>query len=239
MRISTWLSPLALAAFMAVSPASHAQAAPAGPLPSVQDAVANVQHFYDQTQTFQSDFDQHYLAKAYNQTKDSTGHVTFSKPGKMNWVYNNPQGNRIVSDGTTIWVYDATNKQVAQQPVAQSAIPSVLSFLSGQGKLDRDYTFEISNDPKFNFPGGYVLIGTPKQANPSVTKVLFYVDSATSQIRRGMVIDGQGNRNTFTFKNPQVNTPVNPADFKFNAPAGTTVVNPGNLPGNSGGGAKP
>ncbi|MGH7285049.1 MAG: LolA family protein [Polyangiaceae bacterium] len=238
MRLSTWLTPFALAAVMAVATASHAQGAPSGPLPSVQQAVANVQNFYDHTQTFQSDFDQSYLAKAYNQTKQSTGHVTFSKPGKMEWVYNNPQGNRIVSDGTTIWVYDAGNKQVVQQNVAQSAMPSVLSFLSGQGRLDKDYDFQIVDGAQFNFPGGYVLVGTPKVANPSVVKVLFYVDKATSQIRRGMVIDGQGNRNSFTFKNPQVNTPVNPAQFKFVAPAGTTVVNPGNMPGNSGG-AKP
>lgn len=226
MRLSTWLTPFALAAVMAVAPASQAQGAPSGPLPSVQDAVANVQNFYNRTQTFQSDFDQHYLAKAYNQTKDSSGHVTFSKPGKMEWVYNNPQGNRIVSDGTTIWVYDASNKQVVQQSVAQSALPSVLSFLSGQGNLANDYNFEIFDGAQMNFPGGYVLVGTPKVANPSVVKVLFYVDKATSQIRRGMVIDGQGNRNRFDFKNPQVNTPVNPAQFKFVAPPGTTVVNP-------------
>lgn len=239
MRFSTWLTPFALAAFMAVAPTSHAQAAPSGSLPSVQQAVANVQNFYDHTQTFKSDFDQSYLAKAYNQTKQSTGHVTFAKPGKMEWVYDNPKDNRIVSDGTTIWIYDAGNKQVVQQNVAQSALPSVLSFLSGQGNLAKDYDFQIFDGATMNFPGGYVLVGTPKVANPSVVKVLFYVDKATSQIRRGMVIDGQGNRNRFDFKNPQVNTPVNPAQFKFVAPPGTTVVNPGNMPGNSGGGAHP
>lgn len=226
MRLSHWLSPFVLAAVVAAAPAATAQGAPSGPLPSVQDAVANVQKFYNQTQTFQSDFEQHYLAKAYNQTKDSTGHVTFSKPGKMNWVYNTPKGNRIVSDGKTVWVYDAGNNQVVKQDVTKSAMPSVLSFLSGQGNLANDYDFQIFDGAQMNFPGGYVLVGTPKVANPSVVKVLFYVDKATSQIRRGMVIDGQGNRNRFDFTNPQVNTAANPAQFTFTPPAGASVVSP-------------
>ena len=50
-------------------------------------------------QTFKSQFSQQYTVKAYNQVKSSTGTVEISKPGKMNWVYNNPQGNRVVSLG--------------------------------------------------------------------------------------------------------------------------------------------
>ncbi|HEX7664443.1 MAG TPA: outer membrane lipoprotein carrier protein LolA, partial [Polyangiaceae bacterium] len=129
MRFSSWISPFAFAALLSLAPTSYGQAAPAQPLPSVTQAVSNVQKFYDQSQTFKADFNQEYLAKAYNQTKQSTGHVTFAKPGKMEWVYDNPKDNRIVSDGTTLWVYDANNKQAIKQDVAKSALPSVLSFL--------------------------------------------------------------------------------------------------------------
>ena len=193
--------------------------------------------FYDQSQTFKADFNQEYLAKAYNQTKQSTGHVTFAKPGKMEWVYDNPKDNRIVSDGTTLWVYDANNKQAIKQDVAKSALPSVLSLLSGQGKLDKDFNFQIFDGAQMNFPGGYVLVGTPKSPNPSIAKVLFYVDQNTSQVRRGMVIDQQGNRNRFDFKNPQVNTPVNQTQFTYSPGPGVTVVNGNNVAGGNAGGA--
>lgn len=183
------------------------------PLPTVQQAVANVQGFYDHTQTFQSDFDQTFLAKAYNQTTRSTGHVAISKPGKMNWVYVDPKGNRVVSDGTTLWIHDAKNDQTIKQPVTKASLPSALSFLTGQGNLANDYTFTMLTGAQANFPGGYVLVGTPKVPNPAVTSVVFYVDQATSQVRRGMFIDGQGNRNSFEFKNPKVNLPVAPGQF--------------------------
>lgn len=229
MRLSRLLAPCALialisAGFVTSAPSASAQAT--GPaLPSVNNAVQAVQDFYNKSQTFKSQFAQQYTVKAYNQVKSSTGTVEISKPGKMNWVYNNPQGNRVVSDGNTLWAYDATNKQVAVQNVKQSALPSALSFLTGQGNLQKDFDFQIMDGATMNFPGGYVLVGTPKIPNPTMVKMLLYVDQATSQVRRGMVIDGQGNRNRFDFINPQVNVPVPPSDFTFTPPPGTTTVN--------------
>jgi outer membrane lipoprotein carrier protein len=232
MRFSRFFAPFALVALVSTAaltsaPNASAQAAPGGaPLPSVAQAVQNVQDFYNKSQTFKSDFHQQYLAKAYNQTKDSTGHMEIAKPGKMNWVYDTPKDNRVVSDGTTLWAYDAANKQVAVQNVKQSALPSALSFLTGQGNLAKDFDFQIVDGATMNFPGGYVLVGTPKLPNPSMVKMLLYVDSNTSQVRRGMVIDAQGNRNRFDFINPQVNVPVPPSDFTFTPPPGTTTITP-------------
>jgi outer membrane lipoprotein carrier protein len=201
--------------------------------------VQNVQDFYNKTQTFKADFQQQYLAKAYNQTKNSTGSVEIAKPGKMNWVYNDPKGNRVVSNGTTLWAYVAANQQVATQNGSQSALPSALSFLTGQGNLAKDFDFQIVDGATMNFPGGYVLVGTPKVANPSLVKMLLYVDSNTSQVRRGMIIDAQGNRNRFDFINPQVNVPVPATDFTFVAPPGTTTVTAPTQAAMQGGGPHP
>jgi outer membrane lipoprotein carrier protein len=203
---------------------SDAQAAAAAP--NVDQAVQSVQSFYNQSSTFQSDFQQQFTVKAYNQTKSSRGHVTFSKPGKMNWVYDEPQGNRVVSDGQVIKVYEATNKQMYEQPVDKSQYPAALSFLTGQGKLADSFDFKIWSGDQMNFPGGFVLEGVPKQATPAYSKVLFYVDSATSQVRRVMIIDGQGNRNRFDFVNPKVNATVSAGEFTFAPPPGTSVIHP-------------
>ncbi len=71
-----------------------------------------------------------------------------------------------------------------------------------------------------------MLEGTPKEATPAYQKVLLYVDSATSQVRRVLVIDAQGNRNRFDFNNPLVNTPTPPGEFTFTPPNGTQIVKP-------------
>jgi outer membrane lipoprotein carrier protein len=195
-------------------------------LPTPDQAVTSVQAFYDKSTTFKSDFQQKFWVKAYNHEKTSSGHVTFAKPGKMEWVYDDPKDNRVVSDGKTIRVYEASNKQMFEQPVDTTQYPAALSFLTGTGKLSESFDFQVFGGEAMKFPGGYVLVGTPKQATPAYSKVLFYVDAATSQVRRVMVIDGQGNRNRFDFVSPRVNEPVNATQFTFTPPPGTSIVRP-------------
>jgi len=214
------------ASIVAMSLPAGAQNAPAAATPDAATAVNNVQSFYDRTTTFSADFQQNYLAKAYNQTKTSKGHVVFSKPGKMDWQYSDPQGNRIVSDGTTLRVYEASNKQMYEQQVGQSQYPAALSFLTGQGKLDQQCNFTIYPGAQLQYPGGYVMLCDPKTPTPAYTKILFYVDAGTSQVRRVLILDGQGNRNRFDFENPQVNTTVQPQQFVFTPPPGTSIVKP-------------
>jgi outer membrane lipoprotein carrier protein len=69
-------------------------------------------------------------------------------------------------------------------------------------------------------------VGTPKQPTPAYSKVLFYVDQATSQILRAMIIDMQGNRNRFDFDQAKVNSPVPPETFKYTPPPGTSIIHP-------------
>jgi outer membrane lipoprotein carrier protein len=217
---------LASAVPMYATDSSAQAAASALPAEQAQQVLTKVQNFYDKTTSFSSDFTQEFFVKSHNVKKQSKGRVTFAKPGKMDWIYDEPKDNRVVSDGTEIRVYEAANKQMYQQQMTQSQYPAALSFLTGQGKLADHFTFELFAGESMGFPGGQVLVGLPKVPNPAATKVLFYIDVATSQARRVMVIDGQGNRNRFDFINPRINEPVTAQQFKFNPPQGTTVVRP-------------
>lgn len=220
-----FLPPLLVAALTYSVPLGAQMATPSpATSPSVTNAVAAVQRFYNQSSTFESDFEQRLWVKAYDKRMTSHGHVTFAKPGKMDWQYAESSGNRIVSDGTVVKVFEPADKQIYEQSVANSQYPAALSFLLGTGTLSASFNFLLPSE--MNLPGGFVLVGTPKQPAPSVSKVLFYVDAATSQVRRVAVIDGQGNRNTFDFLNPVINQPVPASRFQFTPPPGTSVVHP-------------
>jgi outer membrane lipoprotein carrier protein len=54
--------------------------------------------------------------------------------------------------------------------------------------------------------------------------MILYVDSATAQVRRVLLLDAQGNRNRFDFAKPAVNTKVLSGEFTFTPPAGTQIV---------------
>jgi outer membrane lipoprotein carrier protein len=206
--------------------AADAQTAQPAPAAQTSAMVEKVQAFYDKTTSFQSGFTQEYFVKSHNLRKESKGDVTFEKPGKMDWQYATPAGNRVVSDGSILKVYEAANKQMFEQQVNASQYPAALSFLIGGGRLANIFDFQLYPGATMNFPGGDVLVGTPKQATPAYTKVLFYVDSASSQVRRVLIVDGQGNRNRFDFENPKVNVPIGPDRFKFTPPPGTQIIRP-------------
>lgn len=202
---------------------AHAQTAPAE---LGADAIAaRVQAFYDQAQTFNAEFKQRYTIYAYNKTKDSSGAVVFSKPGKMRWTYSN-NGNIVVSDGKQIKIYEKDNRQMFLQKVDNTQYPAALAFLMGNGSLDKSFVLSKLDADQLEFRGGYVLLGTPKDPTPAYQKVLLYVDAKTFQVRRVLLIDAQKNRNRFDFINARVNEKVKEDVFRFTPPPGTNTVKP-------------
>ena len=193
--------------------------------PSAVQVATNVQKFYDKTKSFRAKFKQRYRVKAYNKRKDSKGTVTFKKPGKMSWRYSN-NGNRVVSDGKIIKIYESDNKQMYEQSMKKSQYPAALAFLVGGGKLRKSFKLRKLNAKAMRFEGGYVLEGVPKKATPAYKKILLYVDAKTYQVRRVLLLDAQGNRNRFDFLAPKVNQKIPAGEFKFRPPAGTQIVKP-------------
>lgn len=204
--------------------AAPGEAQAAGPTP--EEIAGRVQTFYDSTRTFQADFAQTYVIKVQNKKKESKGKVVFEKPGKMSFRYAEPNGNRVVSDGKVIKVYEKSNEQMYESKVEKSQYPAALAFLMGQGKLAKDFTLKLLDPATMKFEGGYVLECTPKEASPAYQKMLLYVDGPTSQVRRVLILDAQGNRNRFDFLTPVVNKPVAPGEFEFTPPKGTKIVKP-------------
>lgn len=217
---------LALAPALLASADVGAQASKAASTGPSAEAIADrVQDFYDKTKTFQADFHQRYTIKAYRRTKDSRGKVIFEKPGKMSWRYAT-NGNRVVSDGKTLKVYEAENKQMYRQSVDESQYPAALSFLIGGGNLKKTFKLRKLDSKKARFPGGYVLLGEPRNPTPAYQKLVMYVDAKTAQVRRVLLIDAQGNRNRFDFSKPVVNKKPPPGEFAFTPPRGTKVIKP-------------
>lgn len=192
---------------------------------SASELADRVQRFYDKTKTFRAQFKQRYFVAAYRKTKDSHGAVIFQKPGKMSWRYAN-NGNRVVSDGKLIRVYEKDNKQMYEQSIDKSQYPAALSFLLGNAKLKTEFYLKKLDEKSLGYEGGFVLLAVPKNPTPAYQKLLLYVDGGTYQVRRVLMIDAQQNRNRFDFLSPVVNQPVPPQEFQFHPPPGTRVIKP-------------
>ncbi len=190
---------------------------------SAQDIAQRVQAFYDNTKTFRAAFKQTYVIRATGIEKKSFGDVLFAKPGKMSWRYKN-NGNRVIADGRLIRVYEEENKQMFESDMGKSAYPAALSFLVGEGKLQQSFTLKKLDARQMKFEGGFVVEAKPKEATPAYKAMILYVDAATAQVRRVLLVDAQGNRNRFDFSSPAVNTKVEPSEFTFAPPSGTQII---------------
>jgi outer membrane lipoprotein carrier protein len=143
----------------------------------------------------------------------------------MSWRYVS-NGNRVVSDGKVLKVYEKEAKQMYEQPLEKSQYPAALAFLVGGGNLKKSFKLKKLDAKRMKFEGGYVLLGEPKDPTPAYQKMLLYVDGGTYQVLRVLLLDAQGNKNRFDFKHPEVNKKPPPGEFEFRAPAGTQVIKP-------------
>jgi outer membrane lipoprotein carrier protein len=192
---------------------------------AAREVAERIQAFYDRTTDFQADFVQVSRNRLYGEER-RTGQVLFRKPGRMRWNYAAPNGDIIVSDGTTLWAYQAEERQAVQQRLAESQLPTALTFLAGTGRITDAFTFRLLDAAQFRFPNGYVLELRPTTPQPTYERIVFYVDRTTYQVARTAVIDAQGNQNRFDFSNPRVNLNLAESTFRWTPPAGTNIVRP-------------
>ncbi|WP_437285859.1 LolA family protein [Sorangium sp. So ce406] len=213
----------------AASSAPGAGAPPAVPpaeAGSAEAVAAEVDTIFVGKKTYLARFKQEHTQKISGAVKKQSGVVSVEKPNKISFRYDPPNQNRIVSDGVSLKVYVAEDRQMFVTPVQNSEYPGALSFLMGHG-LRPSFTFTFNE--KANFEGGPVLVGKPRAPTPHYEFVMFYIDRALlakkdpGVIRRVLIVDAQGNRNRFDFENASQPASIDPAEFRFTAPPGTDV----------------
>ncbi|AUX46283.1 uncharacterized protein SOCE26_077880 [Sorangium cellulosum] len=211
------------------APAAAAPGAPAVPPPepgSADAVAAEVDAIFVGKKTYFARFKQEHTQKISGAVKKQSGTLAVEKPDRLSFRYDPPSQNRIVSDGVTLKVYVAEDKQMFVTPVSRSEYPGALSFLMGHG-LRPSFTFTFNE--KANFAGGPVLVGKPRAPTPHYETVMFYIDRALlakkdpGVVRRVLILDAQGNRNRFDFENASQPASIAPAEFQFSPPPGTDI----------------
>lgn len=214
-----------------------------GEKPPIQEVTASaegaavaaaVQAFYEQTRGVTARFQQSYYYKLYDRYDRSGGEVTFLKPGRMRFRYEQPNGKTITSNGEHLWLYEPAAEgdtaQCIEQEIGDHQLPRAFSFLTGQGKLADDFSFRLLDASRFHYTQGYVLELRPKTESPHYDRILFYVPRQDNRpsgvVRRVLIVDPHGNRNRFDFSNMQWNPTVQPSEFDFSPPSGVQCTRP-------------
>ena len=213
---------IALAMLLALVSQALAQATPG---PTLDDVVRGVEGAYGKMTDLKGDFTQSALNKSLNQTIDARGTVYLKKGGKLRWEYLEPTKQEIVSDGKTIWIYTPQLNQVNTGPAPEALAGPAGSFLSGLGKLREHFNVRFLNpaQPK-DADGNVVLDLTPKQALPTLTRLVLSLDGKTYDVRKAVVHDQFENTVTMRFAKVAINSGLPDKLFSFVPPKGAATV---------------
>ncbi|MCB9030364.1 MAG: outer membrane lipoprotein carrier protein LolA [Deltaproteobacteria bacterium] len=185
--------------------------------------LSEVQTKYSGLKSFQARFIQYSFLAALETSELSSGIMSFEKPGKMRWVYEEPEAQEFTADGKSLWFYQPTDNQVlidSFKTAFQSDLP--VSFLMGIGDLRKNFSLKqgCSNQD------GTLLSFLPKD-RVKTDELSFFtlMVSSDSFLPIGAEItDVAGNKNSFLFNEMKPNVELASANFSPTFPKGTDVI---------------
>jgi outer membrane lipoprotein carrier protein len=205
----------AIAALLTASASFAAESTSADPV------IDRLQKSYDAAADFVADFQQETEVKTLNRSLKAFGKVTFKRPGKMLWRYEEPKGQFVLADGTHLYFYQPEHNQIIKTPLKnafRSDIP--LSFLLGIGNLKKDFNVTL----KATEQAQHVLRLEPKGEAGGFSEILLGVSKDSFDILWASVRDSAGNLTMVRFSGMRKGVGVNDSLFRLEVPEGVDVV---------------
>lgn len=169
--------------------------------------LADVQAAYKDAQSMRGSFTQVITRKVYGTTQTTKGTLYLSRPDRMRWDYvdaKNKPDKQMIFDGKTLWVIEPSNLQVLKHQTVSATLPAAVAFLNG-GDLSKE--FDVTT------PDATTLVLVPKEVSAKIKKLTFVVDAKTKRVVKSIVLDHQGDTNTFEFHLDE--QPIDKKVFQF------------------------
>lgn len=167
--------------------------------------------------SFRAEFRQVVTNAEGEETETAAGTVSLARPGKFRWDYREPE-QLIVSDGVTVWLYDADLAQVTIRPAAETLIGTPALLLSGRSDISAEFDVADGGDED----GLAWIVLTPKSAESDFRELA--VGISDGQIRRMRLVDRVGQTTRLEFDNIERNSRFAEGTFSFTPPPGVDVV---------------
>ncbi len=183
--------------------------------------VDSLQKNYEATVDFVADFRQETEVKTLNRNLKASGQVSFKRPGKMFWRYEEPKGQFVLADGKYLYFYQPEQNQIIKSPLKnafRSDIP--LSFLLGIGNLKKDFNAVL----KATEESQYILRLEPKGESGGFSEILLGVAKNSSDILWVSVRDATNNLTTIRLSGMRKGVGLKDSLFRLEVPKGVDVV---------------
>lgn len=188
-------------------------------LASAETPQQTLSRFLDGVQTFEASFTQVQTDDRGHQEPASVGQMALSRPGRFRWEYQAPNKQLIVTDGSTLWLYDQDIKQVTVRSAAEGLQGTPAALLS-QKKTLTD-AFSVSEDGKDGDITKLKLV--PKSKESDFKDVGLWLNAAGAPVRM-IFRDQLGGSTDISFSAVKTNGRVSSKQFAFSPPRGVEVI---------------
>lgn len=183
------------------------------------DAVADLERFFQTTDTLSGSFTQQVYETGGPRISQSSGSFELARPGRFRWSYLEPHVQVLVSNGQKLWIYDKDLAQVTVRAVGKALGRAPITLLGGSTPLSESYT--LSDDGSRDGLAWVKLV--PKDLkNSQFERILLGLKGAS--VRQMVMFDQFGHRSVIVFKDLKRNDSLPSKDFQFVAPKGVDVV---------------
>jgi len=182
---------------------------------------------WGKVKTARATFEQTVTNSLTGSSATAHGEYQQQRPNRVAIRFTDPSGDRIVSDGASVWVYLPSS--APGQVVKRSA--------SDATALPLDITGEFLTDPRGRYditsagvgtvaghPAKALLLSPKAQTQAPFTKATIWVDDDDALIRQFEVVEPSGVTRRIRITSLDLNVPVDKSTFSFTPPAGVRVV---------------
>ena len=147
----------------------------------------------------------------------SSGHFYLRKPGAFHWYYKTPYEQKIISDGSTLWIYDIDLDQVTIKPMDDSLNSTPAMIFSNPSQLESEF---IVSPITLGEASNWLLL-IPKQES-SIERLKIATDQG--RIQTMVIVDQLGQTTELSFTQLQENPELEANLFQFQPPQGVDVI---------------
>jgi outer membrane lipoprotein carrier protein len=153
--------------------------------------------------------------------QQSRGTLALQRPGKFSWSYIEPYEQRIVADGSELWIYDVELEQVTVKPMDESLSNAPIMILMKQSDVTQEFTVSEVGQRKYL----YWVELKPNASDLEYTTI--YIGLEDGNVKAMELQDQFGQSTQIVFENLRVGVVHNPETFKFVPPPGVDVYGVG------------
>lgn len=179
----------------------------------------NLDHFFEDVQTYSARFQQVVLDEGFNPIEESSGRVTIKRPGRFRWDYEPPDETRIISNGEKVWIYDVALEQVSVRSYEAALGNTPAALLAGGAGISEE--FEVTDLGEVNGPLHWVRM-VPKSEDVGFEDIRIGFEDGRLRVME--LVDGLGQTTRITMTDGAENETIDDSRFSFTAPEGVDVI---------------